>query len=55
MLVGRYYRITDYVTTTSMENTISAGHAFDLIVLATSSDCINENAYAVWHSGDSYF
>ena len=52
-----FYRITDYITTTSQENTSSAGHPFDVIVLALSDSTLSEQAYAV-HSDrdvDGYF
>ena len=52
---GQFYRITDYVTTTKQENTRSAGHVFDVIVLATDVDTLNENAKAIKHEGDTYF
>ena len=52
---GQFYRITDYVTTTTQENTNSAGHAFDVIVLATDVDTLNENAKAIKHEDDTYF
>ena len=52
---GQHYRITDYVTTTTQDNTQSAGHAFDVIVRADSENVLNENAYAALHSGDTYF
>ena len=52
---GAYYRITDYVTTTTQVDTRSAGHAFDIIVRADSENILNENAFAVRHEGDTYF
>lgn len=52
---GQFYRITDYVTTTTQENTQSAGHVFDVIVLATDADTLNENAKVIKHEGDTYF
>ena len=52
---GMQYRITDYNTTTSQEDTQSAGHQFDIIVVADSVNKLNENARAVLHSGDTYF
>ena len=60
---GQYYRITDYVTTTKNGtnpdiNTAdykSAGHAFDLIVIATSVSALDCEAMAVQHTGDTYF
>ena len=55
LLPGKQYRITDYVTTTTQENTISTGHQFDIIVTADSPNTINENAKAILHEGDEYF
>lgn len=52
---GTFYRITDYVTTTTQENTQSAGHPFDVIVLALSENKLSEEAYAALHDGDTYF
>ena len=52
---GQFYRITDYVTTTTQSNTQSANHAFDVIVIATDVDTLNENAKAIHHEGDTYF
>ena len=52
---GTYYRITDYNTTTVQENTQSANHPFDVIVLAQSNNTLSENAQAIQHAGDSYF
>ena len=55
LVPGQQYRITDYVTTTAQVNTQSAGHQFDIIVVADSEDKLNENARAIQHSGDTYF
>jgi hypothetical protein len=55
LIPGKYYRITDYVTTTALEGTQSAGHQFDIIVRADDVNKLNENAYAALHSGDTYF
>ena len=52
---GQQYRITDYVTTTVQKNTQSAGHQFDLIVVADSVDKLNEQARVIQHDGDTYF
>lgn len=52
---GQLYRITDYVTTTSQENTRSQGHQFDVIVLAITADRLAERAWAYPHKGDTYF
>ena len=52
---GKQYRITDYNTTTSQEDTQAAGHQFDIIVVADAVDKLNENARVVLHNGDTYF
>ena len=52
---GQMYRITDFVTTTAQAETQSAGHAFDLLVLAATQSQLTEQAWAVHHSGDTYF
>ena len=56
LVPGQYYRITDYVTTVAgYDNARSAGHAFDIIVLALSTDTLSEEAHAIQHAGDTYF
>ena len=55
LVKGMQYRITDYVTTTTQVNTSSAGHSFDVIVVADDINVLNENARAIKHSGDTYF
>ena len=55
---GAFYRITDYVTTVSSflePKARSAGHAFDIIVLALDATTLSEDASAVAHEGDTYF
>ena len=52
---GIFYRITDYVTTTTQEGTKSAGHPFDVVVLALSGNELSEQAWAIQHEGDTYF
>lgn len=52
---SRLYRITDYITTTVQSNTKSAGHPFDVIVLALSETELSEQAWAIQHEGDTYF
>lgn len=47
---GMWYRITDYVCTTTQENTISAGNKFDVIVLATGTNSLSEQARAINHT-----
>lgn len=55
LVEGQYYRITDFVTTVGQEDAKSARHRFDIIVLATSSNTLNENALAAKHAEDTYF
>lgn len=52
---GQWYRIIDFVTTVNNTNVQSAGHAFDLLVFATDKNTLSETAFAVQHSGDTYF
>ena len=66
---GSFYRITDYETIingsydlsemvgqpTYVHYAKSAGHAFDLIVLALDESTLDENASAILHEGDTYF
>lgn len=51
---GSLYRITDYQCTTVQENTRSAGHQFDIIVLALTNNTLSEQAWAAY-SRDTYF
>lgn len=55
LVPGMQYRITDYQCTTTTANTSSAGHQFDIIVVADSASVLNENARAALHVGDTYF
>ena len=55
LIPGQYYRITDYTCTTTTAGTKSAGHVFDIIVMADSVNKLNEEAHAIQHTGDSYF
>lgn len=55
LIPGQQYRIIDYVTTTSQENTTSAGHQFDIIVTADSESTLNEKARACLNENDVYF
>lgn len=52
---SQLYRIIDYQCTTIESGTQSAGHQFDIIVLALSKNTLSEQAYAALHSGDTYF
>ena len=49
------YRITDYTTTTVQADTQSAGHNFDIVVTALSTNELSENAECVRKDGDTYF
>ena len=55
LTLGQLYRINDYQCTTTQSGTKSAGHQFDIIVLALSKNALSEQAYAALHSGDTYF
>ena len=52
---GMQYRITDYQCTTTQANTKSAGHQFDIIVIADDERTLNETARAAKHEDDTYF
>lgn len=52
LMPGTWYRIIDYVTTTTQENTASLGVPFDIIVLALSENEVSERAKAIWREGD---
>ena len=47
---GALYRITDYNCTTTQENTRSAGHQFDIVLLALSEDKLAEEGWAMMHN-----
>ena len=57
LIPGQKYRITDYITTTTQENTTSALHPFDVIVTALDNHTLSENASAVksGRDDDDYF
>ena len=55
LVPGKWYRITDYVATTSDTESRSASHPFDIIVVAETENALSEEGYAALHSGDSYF
>ena len=53
---SQYYRITDFVTTVANDpEARSAGHPFDLIVLALDKNKLHEQCHAIQHEGDTYF
>ena len=49
LVPSAWYRITDYECTTSQADTMSAGHQFDIIVLALDESHLSEEAYAAHH------
>ena len=54
LVAGQWYRITDYMTTVANDTEArSAGHPFDLLVMATSSNTLSEEAKAIKSSRDS--
>lgn len=55
LIPGTFYRITDYECITIKEGTQSAGHQFDIIVLALDNKTLSEVASAIQHEGDTYF
>ena len=55
LIPGHQYRIIDYQCTTTQENTQSAGHQFDIIVTADSTNKLNEKARACPNDDDNYF
>lgn len=68
LVPGKWYRITDFVTTcnnnlSAVDKSLegndskakSAGHPFDILVLATSTNEFSHTAEARLHSGDTYF
>ena len=55
LIPGAMYRITDYTAATTQSDTRSAGHQFDIIVQAISTNVLSEQAQATLHSGDTYF
>ena len=56
LVAGQAYRITDYLATVANDTEArSAGHAFDVIVVATDVNKLSEQAMAALHKGDTYF
>ena len=47
LVPGMQYRIIDYVTTSTQEDTRSAGNLFDVIVTAVDTNKLSELAYAI--------
>ncbi len=55
LVPGKWYRITDYTCTTIQVDTQSAGHLFDILVVATDESHLSEDCFAAHHAGDTYF
>lgn len=55
LLPGKWYRITDYKTTTNTTNAQSANHIFDILVMAVSINALSEIAFATKNASDTYF
>lgn len=54
LIPGSLYRIIDYNCTTTQENTQSAGHQFDIVLLALSENKLAEEGWAMEHPTDVY-
>ena len=54
LIAGSLYRITDYNCTTTQENTRSAGHQFDIVLLALSENKLAEEGWAMMNENDVY-
>jgi hypothetical protein len=55
LIPGVQYRIIDYITTTTQQDTKSVNHQFDIIAFADDESTLNENVRFIQHSGDTYF
>ena len=55
LVPGTWYRITDYLCSTTQSDTLAAQHQFDIIVQALDESHLSEEAYAAHHEGDTYF
>lgn len=54
LIAGSLYRITDYQCTTTQENTRSAGHQFDIVLLALSANKLAEEGWAMMNESNVY-
>ncbi len=54
LIAGSLYRITDYNCTTTQENTQSAGHQFDIVLLALSVNKLAEEGWAMMNESNIY-
>lgn len=53
LIAGQMYRMTDYETTCTWENTQVAGHPFDLVLTALDSKTLDEKCSAIWSERDT--
>lgn len=54
LIPGHLYRITDYNCTTTQQNTRSAGHQFDIVLLALSNNKLAEEGWAMMNESNVY-
>ena len=54
LIPGTLYRITDYQCTTTQANTRSAGHQFDIVLLALGENKLAEEGWAMEHQTPTY-
>ena len=55
LVAGNTYRIIDFVTTTTQDETISLNRKFDILVTALSNDTLSEDAKVCQNEDDTYF
>ena len=55
LVAGNTYRIIDFVTTTTQDETISLNRKFDILVTALSDDTLSEDAKVCQNEDDTYF
>ena len=53
LIAGQMYRMTDYETTCTWENTQVAGHPFDLVLTALDNKTLDEKCSAIWSERDT--
>lgn len=53
LIAGQMYRMTDYDTTCTWENTQVAGHPFDLVLTALDNKTLDEKCSAIWSERDT--
>lgn len=53
LIAGQMYRMTDYETTCTWENTQVAGHPFDLVLTALDNKTLDEKCSAIWSDRDT--